>query len=366
MASPITLTELKKNVKEEVYASEQVQNRIKQFQDLLTSSYKTTEQSAATQASYDISNAYYNYLKQQRALAGTSGLETGYKEEIGQSISDTYANVYKQAKAAQQKTLAQTATNVQNQYNQFQYNLEKEVDKLAQIKTDIVDVARQQVEANYNTKNLELYDPETGNLTDWGMDRYMAAILGDSKQFKTAFEEAGKTDALNYLTDETTDLYSLYKELFGFDTLTYNASSEENERRRLGAKGYIESFRPESLTLDRTDFQTFDFFDLGDKGVSKLTDKAEEITKYANSIGLTESEMKDVLGGDPYRVLEKMGKEISESGWLIGMGSKTIGLSNWEHIGSQDTDYLVRQAAIEAYDNLLTALETRAISKYRG
>ncbi len=366
MASPITLTELKKNVKEEVYASEQVQNQIKQFQDLLTSSYKTTEQSAATRASYDISNAYANYLKQQRALTGTSGLETGYKEEIGQSISGTYANAYEQARAAQQKTLAQASANVQNQYSQFQSNLEKEIDKLAQIKTDIVDVARQQVEANYNAKNLELYDTDTGNLTDWGTDRYMAAILGDSKQFKTALEEAGKTDALSYLIDETTDLSSLYKELFGFDTLTYNASSEENERRRLGMKGYIESFRPEALTLDRTDFQTFDFFDLGDKGVSKLTDKADEITKYASSIGLTEAEIKEVLGGDPITILEDIGKRASKSGWQTGVFSKTLGLANWENIGSQDTDYLTRQAVIETYDNMLKALESKAISKYRG
>lgn len=364
---PITLTELEKNIKEDLYQSEQVQNQIKQYQDLLTSSYKTTEKSAASQASYDISKAYANYLKQQQSLASTAGLESGYKEEVGSGLTKDYTSTYQQAKAQEQQTLSSAASNLQSSYSKFQENLASEIDALAKIKTDIVDVARQQVESQYNQQGLDLYDPKTGALTDWGMDRYMAAILGDSKGFKSALEAAGKTDALKYLIDEYTDTAKLFDELFGFgETYTYDDTAEENIKRRLGVKGYIESFKPEGLKLDREDFQTFDFFDVGDEGVSKLTDKADDVIKYVSNIGLTTAEMEEVLGGDVRSVLEKLGKDLSASGWRTGFMSKTIGLGNWEDVGSQDTDLATREAAIQAYDNLLKALEAKAISKYRG
>jgi hypothetical protein len=108
-----TLPELKSSHLAEILQEEQYQSRVKTIQDWLTGAtqsatqqYQASAETAAQQASYDISGAYANYLKQQRGVMNQGQLESGHKEEVGSALQQQYQGAYSQARATQAQDVA--------------------------------------------------------------------------------------------------------------------------------------------------------------------------------------------------------------------------------------------------------------------
>lgn len=235
--------------------SEETQSQIKILQDWLSGQtqavqqqYETTSQAAAQQASYDISGAYANYLKQQRNIAAQGRLERGYKEEVGDVLQQQYQSAYSQAKSTQAETTTkayESALKVTEEYSDI-YNkaitdlytqaeqTAKNLDKFYQIvASDIGGVEDlSQLYTELGNGGLAAYDPLTRELTTRGKGLW-AQWLSNENLSKTIMEEdpelydwmlSNYDKAYEYITGETTPI------------------SEEDALKMTYSGGYLETF----------------------------------------------------------------------------------------------------------------------------
>jgi hypothetical protein len=235
--------------------SNETQTQVQQLQDWLSGqqqvvrqTYETTAQTAAQQASYDISGAYANYLKQQRNIASQGHLESGYKEEVGEMLQQQYQSDYSQAKLTQAETTAKAyefalkATEehsdiynkaITDLYAQAEQNA-KNLDKFYQIvASDIGGVEDlSQLYTELGNGGLAAYDPKTRELTTRGKGLW-AQWLSNENLSKTIMEE-----------DE--DLYdwmlSNYDKAYEYITGETTPISEEDALKMTYSGGYLETF----------------------------------------------------------------------------------------------------------------------------
>lgn len=293
MAGPTSPTkiELRSGYEEEVWESEAYQNQLQYYKDLLTSSgqfaqqqYQETAQTAAEQASYDISGAYANYLKQQRNVLNQGQLESGHKEELGSALLSSYGGAYQQARAEQAKTTASAASEyaqnlsyAQQTYQKNYEALQKSAQQEATLMANIFKKAEEDI-ALLDQTGFKMYDTntETGELelTPWGIEQFRSYLLKD-ESFKHSLESAKMEDELAYYLSKSQDLHS---NLFGFSETDYGSEETQkiSKEAKLGTKGYIESVSQPTLNFSDLDYSS--------------------IQKYAEELGLNNSDIKYVMG----------------------------------------------------------------------
>ena len=294
-------TELKSSFLKDIEESEEHKANVQSIQDWLTGQtqlaqrqYQQTAQTAATQASYDISGAYANYLKQQRNIASQGQLETGYKEELGDVLKSQYGSAYQQAKATQAENVASAAETYAK--NVYQYSKEaseavqsyyKSAIKEAEIQSNIYKAAEEYAGFTEDSQ-YPLYEliNDKYQLTDYGFDVMSSKILDAKGGFKSYLEEQGLTDELDYYLSNP---QGIHEKLFGITDTVYDQKSEESYKRRLGAVSkegvsYID-------TIEKPAYK-----DMGSYGADQKYIK-DELTNYAKMLGLTDADVKSALGG---------------------------------------------------------------------
>ena len=297
----LTKTELKSSFLKDIEESEEHKANVQSIQDWLTGQtqlaqrqYQQTAQTAATQASYDISGAYANYLKQQRNIASQGQLETGYKEELGDVLKSQYGSAYQQAKATQAENVASAAETYAK--NVYQYSKEaseavqsyyKSAIKEAEIQSNIYKAAEEYAGFTEDSQ-YPLYEliNDKYQLTDYGFDDMSSKILDAKGGFKSYLEEQGLTDELDYYLSNP---QGIHEKLFGITDTVYDQKSEESYKRRLGAVSkegvsYID-------TIEKPAYK-----DMGSYGADQKYIK-DELTNYAKMLGLTDADVKSALGG---------------------------------------------------------------------
>ena len=236
--------------------SEKTQSQIKKLQDWLTGQtqlaqrqYQQTAQTAATQASYDISGAYANYLKQQRSIAAQGRLESGYKEELSDVLQQQYQSAYSQAKAVQEQTttkayetaLAQTQeysdiyekslTDLYAQAEESALMFDKFYKTVASKIGEVEDLSKLYTALGV-TGGLGAYDPETRELTTRGKGLWAQWL--------------GAENLSNILKEEDEDLYQWalknYDKAYEYITGETTPISEEEALKMTYAGGYLETF----------------------------------------------------------------------------------------------------------------------------
>lgn len=321
--------ELKSSFLKNILEEEEYQSNVKALQDWLTGAtqaatqqYQATAQTAAEQASYDISGAYANYLKQQRAVTAQGQLESGHKEEIGGALQQQYQGAYSQARTAQ----AQTVAKAQEQYGEdisyasqlYEKNktalfeaAEKEADILASLfkageqYTGLTDYTQNITALGDQIRNesgevigtgkgiYEVDDQGYHTLTKYGTNVFRKALLQD-EGFKNYLEEEGLTEELEYYLGNAA---SVHEDLFGFTETDYGISEESKKaiaEATYGTKGYAETItKPKEIEWNDNDFSGL--IDFGQKRSEKVEESVKQLSDYGKRLGLSESETNTIL-----------------------------------------------------------------------
>lgn len=277
--------------------------------------YNQNVENVNKKADYDITGAYNNYLKQQRALNTQSRLETGYKEELGELSKNQYNSAYEQAKTTQAKNLATVAQETEELYQsvakdssdaatELYDTLMTEVNNktalFKAVESQLLDetvLAKLGVSTGYKTKSGEevkfnIYEntPEGIKLSDYGMD--VASRLLTSEDFHHYLEEEELLDY--YLSNP----YKLNEELFGVTDTEYRMTDESKAlsyQRLFNTPGYLDSL--ELTDISKAEFNDNDFYwwDWGKGRGEKASEAAGYLGEYATKLGLTTEEASTVL-----------------------------------------------------------------------
>lgn len=307
----VTKTELKSSYLKDILESEETRSLVKEYTDLLSGQYKSTVQTAAQQASYDISGAYANYLSRQRNIAAQGQLETGYKEELGSQLQSAYGTAYQQAKATQAEAVAEATSAYQQYSQQFQEQIYSAAEKEATLQANIYKLAEEQAGLLDTKLGVYTAPDESGyvSLTDYGSELFKKYLLQD-ESFKQLLEDEGMTDELEYYLS---NFQNLNEKLFGFTDTEFGVTEESRQAHRkvlAETPGYKESLTVPELDLNANDFATLDF---GEKGEDKLKKTKQSVEEYIDKLYLNENEVKEALGmslDDYYAMMNNTVSEI--------------------------------------------------------
>ena len=293
----VTKTELKSSFLKDIEESEAYKANVQSIQDWLTGQtqvaqqkYQQTAQTAATQASYDISGAYANYLKQQRNVAAQGRLETGYKEELGDVLKSQYDSAYQQARTKQAESVASAAETYAKNVSSYSESAEKAAsqiysaaEKEAQLKANIYKFAEEEL-VDFDEEAFYTTGEKSGDveITPYGVEQFRKYLLQD-ETFKQRLEEEGLTEELEYYLS---DSQNLHKQLFGVESDVYDAKSKESVLGRM--------YRGDKYTQETLE-KAYDA--TGGTGVfgKGTTDYAKFFDVYRDEYGLTDDEIKDAL-----------------------------------------------------------------------
>lgn len=324
--------------------------------------YQAQAQTAAEQASYDISGAYANYLKQQRNIAAQGRLESGYKEEVGDVLQQQYQSAYGQARAEQASALTSAKKTAQDLYSDIYGELSKSataqiesIEKQSKTKANLANLMIEQAQLSGDkTYDWFTVDKEGKTvLSDWGYDQMSKYLMSETSDIVKYLQDKGLEEELkHYLSDPT----GVRKELFGITETGYDPSSEASMSRRLGTttineKGEIVSYI-DTLTKPELDLNGNDFadWDIGKSGYNKLMEMSDAILTYAKeSLGLTDEDIKDALGFSDYTK--------TDINTVVRMALSVLGRS----ITSKEAK---DRAPEEEYQNFLKKLDDKAKAKY--
>lgn len=259
---------------------------------LAVQQYEAGRQEAEQKASYDISGAYANYLRQQRAIVAQGNLETGYKEEVGELLKQDYASAYAQAKETEATAITNAALSASETYSQVAKGVESSAEKIinqymkqAQTKAQLYKSAEEYVQTqDPNSLKYEWYRTrEDGytELTKWGTEQFRKTLLQDGAGFKAYLEEEGLTDELSYYLSNAGNVHS---DIFGFTETDYGIS-EASKLASLKA-------RLEPLTRAELD-KLYD--EKQNQGVAENKTITEFYNDTLEEFGLTEDEVKKAL-----------------------------------------------------------------------
>lgn len=319
MARPPLIFELESEFKTRSAEEAGHQNLTEYYKSLLTGASQTAQsyahaqyqaqaQTAAEQASYDISGAYANYLKQQRNIAAQGRLESGYKEEVEDVLQQQYQSAYSQAKTTQASSLMSAKKTAQDLYSDIYGELSKSateqikaIEKQSEIKANLANamIERAQLSGDSTYDWFTVNEENKTVLSDWGYDQLSKYLMTNADDFTKYLQDEGLKDELQYYLTSPADVR---KEFFGITETAYNPSSKESVARKLSAKtideqgnviSYIDTITKPTIDLNWNDFASFDF---GEKGYDKFINKASDISKYAKvDLGLTDDEIKEIF-----------------------------------------------------------------------
>ena len=403
-----TLYELRSSYEKQLEEEQAIIDLRQQYKDLLTGSltaaqqqYQQTAQTAATQASYDISGAYANYLKQQRSVAAQGRLETGYKEELGDVLKSQYGSAYQQARTTQATTAAkayETYAKSAEQAYATQTKNKEWVDKLVQERATRAATFSDLYNQYRNITNAELlesteYDPTTGKypvfaidektgeykLTEFGKDWYAEGFVG-----KVAFtDNKGETRALSFEDwlkesgdEKQIEEWQKYAGEIMKDVAEIDYSKNEKgeltlprydetlgKETKLKTKGYIDTINKPTVDFNDDDFR----LDWGKKKSVKLDEAYVGLENYANKLGVSENlttVLKDYVKEHKTEI-EHGNKNITEmiNSFLQTSGSKQDFVNFLTKIGNwHGGDSEVRSI----YDGIIDAINKASKTKYLG
>ena len=425
-----TLYELRSSYEKQLEEEQAIIDLRQQYKDLLTGSltaaqqkYQQTAQTAAAQASYDISRAYANYLKQQRSVAAQGRLERGYTEELSDVLKSQYGSAYQQAKATQATTASkayETYLKSAEQAYATQTENKEIVDELVQERASRAATFADLYNQYRNITNADLlesaeYDPTTGKypvyamdketgehkLTEFGKDWYTEGFVG-----KVAFtDNKGETRALSFedwlkekgdekaIETWQTHAAEIMKDVAEIDysknekgELTLPKYEEKmGKETKLKTKGYIESINKPtgSLKLKAHDYGLIDW---GVKGSDKVMSAVSEMTKYGEQIGLSETDiastLKDYIVNNQNELLKIItGIHQNEKGtvsrikevftdYINSDGTINDVVTLLDSLGSKMATeigiWADKKAVGDVYNKLLDALQTASKTKYLG
>lgn len=293
--------------------------------------YTQTAQTAAEQASYDISGAYANYLKQQRNIAAQGRLESGYKEEVGDMLKQQYQSAYSQANATQASTLTSAKKTAQDLYDDIYGELSKSateqiesIKKQSETKANLANAMIEQAQLyGDNTYDWFTVDKEDKTqLTEWGYDQMSKYLMSGEYDFGKYLQDKNLKDELEYYLS---DPIGARKEFFGITETEYDPTSQESIGRRIRTTtineegeiiSYIDTIEKPTVDFNWNDFADKDF---GEKGHNKMVNSAPKVVDYAMKLGLTEKEIKTILGFDnsPKPLEELMELGLAQVGYDI-------------------------------------------------
>lgn len=277
------------------------QNLTEYYKSLLTGASQTAEkyaqtqyaqmgQTAAEQASYDISGAYANYLKQQRNIAAQGHLESGYIEEVEDVLQQQYQSAYNQARAAQASALTSAKKTAQDLYSNIYGELSKSataqieaIEKQSKIKANLANSMIEQAQLS-GDKTFDWFTlNKEGNtvLSDWGYDQMSKYLMSGEYDFGKYLQDKNLIDELEYYLS---DPAGVRKEFFGITEKGYDPMSQEAIARRIRTEGYVESIA--KPTFNDKDSMEADFADM-----------TAQLTTYATQLGLTDEDIRVVLRG---------------------------------------------------------------------
>ena len=425
-----TLYELRSSYEKQLEEEQAIIDLRQQYKDLLKGSltaaqqqYQQTAQTAAAQASYDISGAYANYLKQQRNIAAQGRLESGYKEELSDVLKSQYGSAYQQARARQATTVSkayETYLKSAEQAYSTQTKNKEIVDELVQERASRAATFADLYNQYRNITNADLlesaeYDPTTGKypvyamdeetgkykLTEFGKDWYTEGFVG-----KVAFtDNKGETRALSFedwlkengdekaIETWQTHAAEIMKDVAEIDysknekgELTLPKYEEEKGKEtKLKTKGYIESINKpmDSLKLEAHDYGLIDW---GVKGSDKVKSAVSEMTKYGEQIGLSETDitstlknyivnnqnelLKIIIGTHQYEkgTVSRIKKVFTD--YINSDGTINDVVTLLDSLGSKMESeigiWADKKAVGDVYNKLLDALQTASKTKYLG
>lgn len=304
--------------------------------------YGQRKQQAAETASYDISKAYANYLKQQRNVAGAANLMAGHKEELSSALRSDYETAYSQARASESQILSKAASEASDIYSDV-YKTESAAAKSlydtlmkdVNLKTDLYKALEEKVFSEEYVKSLgvntgyttasgeyvpfNVYETVDGTtkLTDYGMDIMSRALLEDPDNLMEYLSKSGRQDLQDYYMNNAASFREL---AFGITDSEYRLSEESKElsRQRLfGTEGYIESIKkPQSKPNVANVF--------GGLRENDYNSALKELSDYGSTLQLSEQDMVNAL----YEYFKDMST-------------------------AKDTEYATQLAAKKVLDNIL-------------
>jgi hypothetical protein len=291
-------TEKRGQFERELLESEKYTSEIQRYTDLLTSASQHASAKAATQASYDITNAYANYLKQQRNIANQGAFEAGHKQELSALAQEQYQTSYDIARATQAQTYAKDYETAWKDYKTSMTNLyataTEEADTLATI-YDVLEKGAGYDESKFPFYEEKSYVDDQGvtrtklDLTSWGRDAVRKYALAEGSTIKADLEKAG---VLDYFLSNKSDVL---ENLFGITETDYRISDEsiaQSTKDYYGTAGFIESVEKPKSTFNWNDAATIDF---GKTYESKKSDLMTEVSKYIENVGLQKEDVTDIL-----------------------------------------------------------------------
>lgn len=269
--------------------------------------YAGEQQKAAEVASYDISKAYANYLKQQRNVMNTAQYETGHKEELYSALQESFKGAESQARAAESQALqtaAEKASDIyaktyktesaaaKSLYDTLMKDVENKTALFKAVESKLLDTTTLEnlgLKSGYTTAagenvKFNIYDTSDGEFkfSDYGIDA--VSRLLSSEDFQHYLEKEG---LLEYYQ---TNPLQLNEALFGVTDTEYRLSEESkalSNQRLFGTEGYIDTISmPEQLNIGnwRGKFKETEY--------STAVDNASE---YAKELGLSDEDSTKAL-----------------------------------------------------------------------
>lgn len=333
----VTRTELKSSFLKDIEESEAYKANVQSIQDWLTGQtqvaqqqYQQIAQTAATQASYDISGAYANYLKQQRSIAAQGQLETGYKEELGDVLKSQYGSEYQQARATQAESITSAAETYAKNVSSYAKSAEKAAgqiyaaaEKEAQLKANIYKFAEQEL-ANFDEEAFYTTGEKPGDveITPYGIEQFRKYLLQD-ETFKQRLEEEGLIEELEYYLS---DSQNLHRQLFGIESDVYDPKSKESVSARM-SRG--DTYTQE--TFNRVLEATGNSMVFGNQ-----VDYQKYFDVYRDEYGLTNDEIKNVLLSQSLTSKEERDKMSLQDALNLSMN---VHAKAGKNIATQVADY---------------------------
>lgn len=412
------MIDIESSFKKQYEEAQEIINLRKSYEELLLAGisgaqnvYQASAQQAEQQASYDISGAYANYLKQQRNIAAQGHLESGYKEEVGDVLQQQYQSAYTQAKASQAQTTAKAyetytkdVAKLEETEEAAQASITKALEERAKRASEFQQWTWKQLGITDPEKQLtsEIYDPsqglypvytDAGELTDFGRDwlqkAWLQGIEVDRKTIKLEelLDEKQQETYKDYRFEILKDIaeVELLKDEKG-DYLLPDYDEPGGKTARLKTQGYIDKEIKKPTNSFKLKSSDYGLIDWGKKGRDKIQPAVTEMQKYAEDLGLSTAEVATILKNHVNNnlndiVTDIVGTHKNESGTVariktvVSDFTKTQGeyedvLNLLDNLGAKIESEIGlwsnKDSITRLYNTLLDALETAAKTKYLG
>ena len=180
--------------------------------------YQGLAQQAQDVASYDISDAYTNYKRQQLQLQMNEQLGAGFQQQVGQQLKSQYGSAYEDIKTQEASTLydieTQKAKALQAGEKEFT-ELGKQLRAYDKLLQQYAEYAEIQAPENITTTTYDEYGIATTELTDYGKMYYSDIINYLPEEGELSFQdwllsEDLNTSDMNY--EEREALWEAYRQ----------------------------------------------------------------------------------------------------------------------------------------------------------